>query len=142
MPIRYHLSKKFLGNRVTLTPKVPGSAIESFEGNIPRVCFSTNVFHCVRGICGCASLQCLDLAEFKDKSSLKLIIINPAIYKTNKKLYLPPSHADFRSNTEHWSIDSIDVTFIGYLCLNSLLERKILVTDNLKTLNIKTYLKI
>lgn len=61
----YHLSKKFLGSEPILKPKVPLSSCESFEGNIPRVCFSKRVEKCIRSITNCHPLKIKHLSEFK-----------------------------------------------------------------------------
>lgn len=138
----YHLSKKYLGDDVILTPKVPVNADLDSEGDIPRICFSTNVFYCVRGIIGCKRIRILGLVEFKNKivSQLddeeeELKLVNPSIYVTTKKLYIPPAHGDFRYNKEYWALENTEVKFIGFLCLKKLINSKLKITDNANTLN-------
>lgn len=153
----YHLSKKFLGAQLTLKPKIPESSVISEEGDIPRVCFSENPFLCVRSICGSGDIKVADLSEFKDrtikepketwkdfineKEKTDYILINPSIYVTEEILYLPPSCSDFRANKERWSLNKINVEFIGYLCLKSLLDRKLVNTDQTKSLDTETFQK-
>lgn len=152
MSIKYHLSKVFLGNNVILTPKVPISSSIDAEGDIPRICFSVNIFYCVRSIGGGTLLKVFDLAEFKnrhiskfdknyDEEKFNFSIINPSIYITKDKLFTPPAHGDFRHNKELWSLNPIDVKFAGYLCLNSLLSRELKITNMSNTLEVNTYLK-
>lgn len=143
MKTMYHLSKTYLGDKVTLTPKVPDSACFEDEGDIPRICFSTNVFYCVRGIIGCKRIRILGLVEFKNKiiSQLdneeeeELKLVNPSIYVTTKKLYIPPTCGDFRYNKEYWALENTEVKFIGYLCLKKLISSELKITDNINTLD-------
>jgi hypothetical protein len=156
----FHLSNTFLGEEAILEPRVPNSSLISVEGNIPRVCFSTNVFYCFRSICGTNSISFNDFANFKDKKINQehyseeffeawdamiekgdFKIINPAIYITNEQLYLPPKCSDYRSNKEHWSLKPVKVKFQGYLCLKSLTERKLKITNDINTLDTQEYLK-
>lgn len=134
----YHLSKKFLGNVVRLRPKVPSSSAISIEGNIPRVCFSTNPFYCVRSICGSKHINGFDLIEFRLGDTK---FINPSIYATTKELFLPPQVSDFKHNKELWSLKSIDVEYLGFLCLQSLLAGHLKCTERKHTLQPATYLE-
>jgi hypothetical protein len=151
MVTRYHLSKTFLGNEIILKPQVPSSAWVISEGDIPRVCFSTNVFYCVRSICGGPKLKVNNLTEFKDRTIEEqevswddfineitdyssYVFSNPSIYITEDKTYIPPSHGDFRSNRECWSLKETNVKFIGFLCLKNLINRKLLITNDNNTL--------
>lgn len=131
----YHLSKKYLGDVVKLKPKVPGTSVITKEGNIPRVCFSINPFHCLRAICGHGNLTVSDLYDFIEDS----IVVNPAMYTTDAELLLPPACSDFRFNNEHWSLKRIEVLFLGYLDLKALLYREIRITSNPNTFDMGLY---
>lgn len=46
----FHISKKDLGEKIILKPKIPESAILSKEGNIPRICVCPKIYNCIEGI--------------------------------------------------------------------------------------------
>ena len=133
----YHLSKMFLGKEAILHPKIPSSSLISKEGNIPRVCFSTQIKYCVRSICGTRKLAMGDMIEFREEGNKKLII-NPSIYvpiSNRTDLYLPPDASDFKINREHWALESIEVAYIGKLCLLNFSQGKIVITELSSTLD-------
>lgn len=61
----YHISKKYLDKKVTLTPKVPESALINKEGNIPRICVSDDPLLCVRSVMSNPKIQVRNFIEFK-----------------------------------------------------------------------------
>lgn len=127
----YHVSRKDLGDKIKLTPKIPESAIISREGNIPRVTTSDNVLLCVKAIISSYTFKVADLLEFKHKNNF----INPAIYVNDTdQPYLPPDAIDFRSNNEHWYLQETEFNLIGYVCLKSLTEGKLNIVNEKLTL--------
>ena len=48
----FHVSKRDLGEYITLTPRVPKNATKTEDRITPRVCFSPTVEQCVIGIVG------------------------------------------------------------------------------------------
>ena len=126
-----------MGQQATLLPKVPNNAYFDEEGDIPRICFSTSIFYCVRSIIGCKRLRTIGLIAFKDiyTPEEELKFNNPNIYVTNKKLYTPPACSDFKYNKEYWALDPTEVNFIGLLCLKNLVNGILKTTDIANTLD-------
>lgn len=119
----YHITKKFLGKTVKLEPRVPtGVQIYAYEGNIPRICVSGDIYSCIKGKIGKEEISSLDLKNF--------FKVNPSLYYTEEEAFLPPATADFRNNDEHWILKPTDFYFLGYIDLRTLLIRnRIVPTD-------------
>lgn len=118
----FHISKKFLGNKVTLTPNVPDSANSFEEGNIPRICVGDTIFKCLLGIVGYKHLDSKMLStEFVE---------NPCVYFTEKTPYLPPNASDFRTTNEHWFLYPTDFYFAARLDLYNLFANHYIVPTN------------
>ena len=131
----FHVSKVYLGEEPTLTPKVPSSALPSEEGDIPRICVSTSVYHCLRAITSCSPLNARDLLfEFKKQNVpfettediivRQAKIIFPAVYSTKDQPHLPPNASDFRANKEYWFLHPTTFKFEGYVDLKWLVEKE------------------
>ena len=136
--IKYHVSKGYLGRSVTLNPQLPKSALISIEGDIPRVCFSTELSGCLSSISGGANCSISDaLLEFKDKN----IFPNPSVYITIEDLFTPPNISDFRENNEYWALIPIKVKFIGFIDLFQLTKNIIEITMERFTLTNEIYRK-
>lgn len=158
----YHLSSNYLGETIWLTPKIPTSSDISMEGDIPRVCFSTDIKLCIKSICNktglinelsqltIGDLTTLVLQVIKKENTEELekrlnsgkdikdliAVINPSVYKKICKspIYTPPDHSDFRSNNEHWVLKKTKVKFLGYLDLAVLIKNKeVMLTDKEST---------
>ena len=140
--IHYHISSKDLGKQVSLKPKIPRSALRE-EGLKPRVCFCPTLEECLHSISGIREGQ-LYIAEviyeqicpalLNNNSANMARVINPTIYKTQRKLILPPQNiSDFATFRERWSLSDIMVDRIGYIDLHYLLfNQKIKITNKSK----------
>lgn len=118
----FHISKKFLGNKITLTPKVPDSAQLHIEGDIPRICVSSSIYKCLCGILGNGRLRSFEAkAEFAE---------NPCVYFTEKTPYLPPDCIDFRKIDEHWFLYPTDFYFAARIDLYNLFANHYIVPTN------------
>lgn len=135
----YHVSKEYLGESVTLTPRIPGSSVVSIEGTIPRICVSDSLYLCLRSITGNATLmlnevlmefECQDvMVPFEPpeviterRSEPKLIF--PSVYARRDTPYLPPKASDFRSNGEMWFLEPTEFQLEGYIDLKWLVEKE------------------
>jgi len=122
-------------NMVILKPKVP-MKMYADEGNIPRICVSTNIIGCLKGITGKLTKIRLvmtfakDVLEHEESDcypSYDLWLINPKIYVCNNKMaYLPPKFKDFRKNNEYWYIDETVFHYIGNINLDDLINKNVL----------------
>ena len=134
--VKYHISKDYLGKVVTFYPRVPSSSVIKYEGDIPRVCFSTKLKHCLSSMGGSANATVSDiLLEFKIKNTFP----NPTVYITRDKLFLPPNASDFRDNDEYWAINHITLNFIGFIDLFQLTKNVIEITMERYSLTNEVY---
>ena len=122
----YHVSKRYLGNTVTLTPKVPGTALITEEGDIPRICTSKNLLGCIRGIVSIKNVTVGKfLVETMDHIAFMSIqdqinypgktLVSPSIYSSIERAYTPPNASDFRVNKEMWYLSDTNFTLIAFI---------------------------
>ena len=123
-----HLSKSDLGAKFKFIPRIPSNAIMDEEGDIPRICVSTNLYDCVRGILGMTLPSTNDfgceMRRFPQRQTLWEQVGEPtfhpcALYGTNRQAYLPPNHGDFRENNEHWFLTPVTMNRLGFLDLHA-----------------------
>ena len=131
----YHVSRTDLGKKVILTAKVPPCAGKGECQKTKRVCFSPSIRQCLKSIVSIEDASFSDIV-FEFLLYRKGKILNPAIYSTQKALYLPKVNLDFSKETdllknqEQWSLKDIEVTRMGYLDLDSLIySHKISITS-------------
>lgn len=126
----FHISKKDLGDKVVLKPKIPESALPSKEGNIPRICVCPKIYNCIEAIVSVRRptvgdfIQELskDVNPFELFESNKLITyFSPSIYVSDEIPFLPPAASDYRRTKEHWYLKRTPFKRCGYLDLNMLL---------------------
>jgi hypothetical protein len=115
-----HVSREYLGINPVIKPKIPGSVTKNFicrseEGDIPRICVSTNIIKCINGITG----NC----DIPMESFVKHFPTNPCVYITDEIPYIPPNCSDFRYNDEHWFITPTKFYFLGRIDIYKLLTR-------------------
>lgn len=146
----YHLSKKHLGNDMIFEPRLPDSALIKTEGNIPRICVSSDIFLCIRSIISSKNVKIIDLLyEFSDRGENDIcfeewknkngFFINPSIYTTDETPFIPPDVSDFRYNKEHWFLNKTQFKFIGFLDISYLFMNEIKITDKQFTINYNDY---
>lgn len=145
----YHVSKKNLGNQVILEPRVPETGLMEEEGNIPHICVSTSIFHCLRSI---IAVQARNFHVFNLLEAFRQNLVpmeskedwvargekiqSPIVYVSNEKAYLPPNCSDFRFNKEHWFLKETHFEKIGFIDLQTLVTKgKIKVIDNFNELD-------
>jgi hypothetical protein len=149
MQLFYHVSKKDLGESVVLEPRIPETGLVEEEGNIPHVCVSTTVFHCLRSILAVQAKnfhvwnifdtcrQNIIHMESKDEwVSRGEKIKSPAIYMSKERAFIPPNCADFRFNKEHWYLKETKFNRVGFVDLSILiLKGEIKIVDTLNELD-------
>lgn len=149
----YHVSDEFIGYQATFMPRQnKGEAfILHFEGNVPRICVSNNIYFCIRSKIGREDLRVYDLMyqfrirEFFDEEEPeggdnlswicrddgKLIVVkNPSIYITEQSPYYPPNHSDFRRNNEMWFTTPTQFQFIGFLSIDQMIKNHVVRFTN------------
>ena len=119
----FHISKIDLGNTVTLTPRLPDSAVTKIEGNQKRICVSTSPLFCLRSISGTRQPKISDILYELQDSNLKKCY-SPVLYYTKEIPIIPPDVSDFRHNQEHWFIEETEFYKIGFIDL-------VLLTNNI-----------
>ena len=123
--IYYHITTN-LGNRVILTPRVPTTSLDA-EGDIPRICVSTSVYDCIRGVTGSRLLQTHHIHDALKGSKVL------CIYSTQDSPFKPPACLDFRRNSEMWFLK--DTTFVraGFICASAWNQGTIHVVEHAST---------
>lgn len=130
----YHVSYVDLGERATLTPQIPKNSDIEEEGDIPRICVSTSIYSCLKGILSKQKFKSIHILNNfrKDMEAFEEMeewinkgakILSPTVYYTKKKAYEPPNASDFRKNNEYWYINKTIFDRVGYICLNTLIEK-------------------
>lgn len=147
----FHLSKFDLGDSVILTPKVPESSLISKEGNIPRICVSSDVWLCICSIISVEKPSIRDLMyefidrtkfdSFEDCKKHNEFFLNPVVYEIDDEPFLPPDASDFRKNKEHWFLTPKEFNKKGYLDFYSLLKGKIHISSENKKLSCEQFVK-
>ena len=123
----YHISNKYLGDSPILQPRLPRNGywkIIREEGNIPRICVSNSLFHCLLAIHGTEYLKSSNL-EFKE---------NPCVYFTEETPYLPPACSDFRQNGEMWFIKKTRFFYLARININYLFTHGVIIPTTEKDL--------
>lgn len=115
----FHVSNTYLGYSPYLTPKLPKNGhweIIREEGNIPRICVSHSLFHCLLAIHGTEYLKSskLDFTE------------NPCVYFTEEVPYLPPCCSDFRFNGEMWFLKKTQFFYLSRIDMNYLFSHGVI----------------
>lgn len=126
-----------------LEPRVPETGLMEEEGNIPHICVSTSIFHCLRSI---IAVQAKNFHVFNLLEAFRQNLIpmeskeewvsrgeriqSPIVYVTNEQAYLPPNSSDFRFNKEHWLLKETQFDKIGFIDLQTLIT-----TGKIKTIN-------
>lgn len=104
----YHVSVYYLGKKVTLTPRVPSTVMPNEDNETPRVCFAPSVEQCLLGIHGVATID----KTYTNK-------VGWFLYHTDEILEPAGSRVpDYHRSKEHWSLTSIEVKFVGVVCLD------------------------
>ncbi|MFA6198861.1 MAG: hypothetical protein WC679_00390 [Bacteroidales bacterium] len=135
----FHISKIDLGDKVTLTPRLPDSAVISIEGNQKRICVSTSPLYCFRSITGMRSPRHYEiLYEFKDEydEDDEPLFCFPTLYYTKNKPIKPPDISDFSYNEEHWFIEETEFYKIGYVDMLALINNDFKISTVKKTTTI------
>ena len=135
----FHVSDEFVGYNPVLEPRqIPGNSVFMFEGNVPRVCVSNNIYFCVRSKIGREDLRSYDLlfqfaVRKNDEDSItetdtcKIVTIkNPSVYATEETPYYPPNCNDFRRNNEMWFITPTQFQFIGFLSIDQIIKNMVI----------------
>lgn len=115
----FHVSNTYLGDSPILQPRLPRNGhwkIINEEGNIPRICVSNSLFHCLLAIHGTEYLKSsrLDFTE------------NPCVYFTEETPYLPPNCSDFRLNSEMWFLKKTKFFYLSRIDMNYLFTHGII----------------
>ena len=146
----YHISDKFIGYNPVLEPKAyqDKEFVLWYEGNVPRICVSNNIFFCIRSMIGHEDLYTYDvLFRFRssydhnnlneDKNTIcgeedgkSIIVNNPAIYATEENPYYPSNCLDFRRNNEMWFINPTQFQFIGFLSIKQFVTNYVVRLTN------------
>lgn len=136
----YHISRKDLGQKIILKPRIPSSSVISKEGNIPRVCVSSHPVYCLRSIVGTQEVSIEDiLYAFYDSETYETLsqwknnngqLFHPVIYQSFELPFLPPHASDFRRNKEQWYLKKTPFSRVGYLNLRQLLRGHIEIMEN------------
>jgi len=119
----FHVSRVYLGPRVILTPRQPGTAIHHERGLPDRVCFAPSVRRCLASLSG-AGVSALVIGETvprRKKVNGQWAHANPAVYQGPSRLRRPPQdRSDFASTGERWSLKPVEVEHVGFVCLRRL----------------------
>jgi hypothetical protein len=110
----FHVSRQDLGEEFTLTPKIPANTLLKIqECNTFRVCFSPSIRQCLIGIVGYEISEEATLLESWVKSGRYVY----TVYTTDKSLVSAPylEGSDYVITQEHWSLEPISVTRLGFL---------------------------
>lgn len=127
-----HVSREYFGTNPVIKPKIPGSVSNNFvcrsvEGDIPRICVSTNLIKCISGITGNYDIPL--------ESFTKHFPTNPCVYITDEIPYTPPNCSDFRDNDEHWFITPTHFYYLGRIDIYKLVTRHEIVRTEIETVN-------
>lgn len=143
-PRFFHVSKHDLGDRVTLEAKLPSLCNLEKEGDIPRICVSPLVHHCLRAVS--SGVNSFKLSDAFDHAKLDTIhgeslqdyiervpyIRGQSVYCTVERPFVPPAVVDFRKNKEHWFLKDTEFKRIGYIDLEHLYKnRKVRVINEI-----------
>lgn len=135
----YHVSDEFIGYQATFMPKVFGTEKFAlrFEGNVPRICVSNNIFFCIRAKTGRDDLRVYDLTDqfrvktlYDEDDGRSIIIRNPSVYVTEETPYYPPNYSDFRRNNEMWFVSPTKFQFIGFLSIDQVIKNHMIRFTN------------
>ena len=147
----YHVSDEFIGYNPVLEPRqVPGNSVLMFEGNVPRICVSNNIYFCIRSKIGREDLRAYDLLyQFSvrtdnedsviETESCKIVTVkNPSVYVTEDTPYYPPNCNDFRRNNEMWFITPTQFQFIGFLSIDQVVKNQVVkfASQQIETIHI------
>lgn len=108
------------------------------EGNIPRICVSDQIINCLRSIIGVEILMVNDEVyeygghvKHTSNKHIKLIknLVNPYVYVTDCKPFIPPAFGDFELLNERWFIYPTKFRLLGTLSLKNLFRGKIKINN-------------
>ena len=131
----YHVTKSYRGKVAVMTPRLPrdgNSNLIKYEGNIPRICVSNDIFRCLLAIHGTEELVS-DKLYFTE---------NPCVYYTEVTPYLPPDYGDFRINNEMWFLKRTKFYYLARVDLSKLFRTRIIVPTFERTLKLLSQRKI
>lgn len=151
----FHVSKHDLGEKTTLEARIPWLCNLDTEGNVPRICVSPLIHHCLRAVSsGVNNFNVKDVLEHAriDIEAFEQIeeyveripyIRGQTVYYTEDRPFVPPACGDFRKNREHWFLKNTDFKRVGYIDLEYLIsERKVRVINNVSEIDSKIMLTI
>ena len=125
----FHVTNSYLGKNPVLVPKLPRNGslkIIKWEGNIPRICVSNDIFKCLLAIHGTQSLVSNNLVFTE----------NPCVYFTEEEPYLPPDCNDFRQNYEMWFLKRTKFYYLARIDMYKLFTDKIIMPTTEKELKL------
>lgn len=109
----FHVSRKFIGQSVIMTPQIPRTAPQFEDRTIPRICISPTIEQCVMGISGTSLKEALKLIKYKDWY----------VYITDSWDYIPAKDVfDHHNTEEHWFLEPTKFTLYGSVCSQSALK--------------------
>ena len=140
----FHVSKYDLGEKTTLEARIPWLCNLDTEGNVPRICVSPLIHHCLRAVSsGVNNFNVKDVLEHAriDIEAFEQIeeyveripyIRGQTVYYTEERPFLPPACGDFRKNREHWFLKDTEFKRAGYIDLDHLVnQRKVRVINDI-----------
>ena len=140
----FHVSRHDLGETVTMEVKLPWMCNIATEGDIPRICVSPIIHHCLRAVSSCVSNftvnDALDHAKIETVFGESIeeyvervpYIRGQSVYYTDERPFMPPASVDFRKNKEHWFLKNTEFKRAGYIDLDHLVnQRKVRVINDI-----------
>ena len=139
----FHISRFDLGETVTMEAKLPWSCILDKEGNIPRICVSPIIHHCLRAVS--SGVSNFTVNDALDHAKVETVFGEPieeyvervpyirgqSVYYTDERPFIPPASVDFRKNKEHWFLKDTEFKRAGYIDLDHLVnQRKVRVIND------------
>ena len=140
----FHVSRLDLGETVTMEAKLPWLCNLDTEGDIPRICVSPIIHHCLRAVSSCVSdftvndaLEHAKIETIFGESIEEYVervpyIRGQSVYYTDEKPFIPPATIDLRKNKEHWFLKNTEFKRAGYIDLDHLVnQRKVRVINDI-----------
>ncbi len=116
----FHVSRLDLGETVTMEAKLPWMCNIATEGDIPRICVSPIIHHCLRAVSSCVSNftvnDALDHAKIETVFGESIeeyvervpYIRGQSVYYTDERPFIPPASVDFRKNKEPYTTNIVE----------------------------------
>ena len=139
----FHVSRLDLGETVTMEAKLPSTCILDKEGDIPRICVSPIIHHCLRA--ASSSVSNFTVNDVLEQIKVETVfgetceeyvervpyIRGQSVYYTDERPFIPPASIDFRKNKEHWFLKDTEFKRAGYIDLDHLVnQRKVRVIND------------